>query len=238
MRQLIFRVPRGERIVAAAEARGGANLSVLEAKKGGLALDLVFVFVSNREVEGLMRDLKSVADLHIVLQLSGTLPLHPPTVRAAQQVLDIQPLSPIEVFLSGLQSIGAWTGFIGYAVIAAVIAWIGLYTNTSYLLVAAMLIAPLAGPATNTALTTARGDLHLFRRSLLRYVIALFIIAGAVALLSLIFGQQAVTSQMVDISSVSVLAILLPLIAGGAGALSLMQSDKLGLGRGGGDARP
>ena len=197
MRQLIFRVPRGEgeRVVAAAEARGGVNLSVLEAKKGGLDLDLIFVYVSNREVEGLMRELKSVADLHVVLQPSGTLPLHPPTGRAAQQVLDIQPLSPIEVFLSGLQSIGAWTGFIGYAVTAAVVAWIGLYTNTTYLLVSAMLIAPLAGPATNTALATARGDLHLFRRSLLRYVIALFIIAGAAALLSFIFGQQAVTSQ-------------------------------------------
>ena len=128
----MFRVPRGEgeRVVAAAEERGGMNLTVLEAKKGGHLLDLVFVYVSNREVEGLMRDLKSVADLHVVLQPSGTLPLHPPTGRAAQQVLDIQPLSPIEVFLSGLQSIGAWTGFLGYAAAASAVAWVGLYTNT------------------------------------------------------------------------------------------------------------
>ena len=92
-----------------------------------------------------------------------------------------------------------------------------------------MLIAPLAGPATNVALATARGDLHLFRRSLLRYVVALLIISGCSALLSLAFGQQAVTTQMVDISSVSVVAVLLPLVAGGAGALSLMQSDNSSL---------
>ena len=231
MRQLIFRVPRGEggRIIAAAEERGGVNLSTLEAKKGGQLLDLVFVYVSNREVESLMLEVKSIADLHVVLQPSGTLPLHPPTGRAAQQVLDIQPLSPLEVFLSGLQSIGSWTGFLGYAAAAAVVAWIGLYTNTTYLLVAAMLIAPLAGPATNVALATARGDMHLFRRSLLRYVVALLIISGLSALLSLVLGQRAVTTQMVDISSVSVVAILLPLVAGGAGALSLMQSDNSSL---------
>ena len=63
------------------------------------------------------------------------------------------------------------------------------------LLVAAMLIAPLAGPATNVALATARGDMHLFRRSLLRYVVALLIISGLSALLSLVLGQRAVTTQ-------------------------------------------
>ena len=52
MRQLRVRVPRGqgERVIAAAEARGGVN-TVLEAEKGGLLLDLVCVYVSNREVE-------------------------------------------------------------------------------------------------------------------------------------------------------------------------------------------
>ena len=42
MRQLIFRVPRGEgeRVVAVAEERGAMNLTVLEAKQGGHLLTI------------------------------------------------------------------------------------------------------------------------------------------------------------------------------------------------------
>ncbi len=147
--------------------------------------------------------------------------LKPPASEAAQQVKDVEHRSPIEVFLSGLQSVGSWKGFLGYAAAAGFVVWIGLFTNTSYLLVAAMLIAPFAGPAMNVAIATARGDRHLLQRSLLRYFAALAVTIVVAGALSLILQQEVTTSLMNATSTVSAVAVLLPLVAGAAGALNL-----------------
>jgi hypothetical protein len=132
------------------------------------------VHISNREVEGFLEQLQDLPKVHITLIPTGVMALQPPASEAAQQVVNVEERSPIEIFLSGLQSVGSWRGFLGYAAMAGVVVWIGLYTNTAYLLVAAMLIAPFAGPAMNTAIATARGDYQLLGRSLLRYFTALY----------------------------------------------------------------
>ncbi|WP_336231445.1 DUF389 domain-containing protein [Scytonema sp. PRP1] len=155
--------------------------------------------------------------------------LQPPADEAAQQVTDVAARSPIEVFLSGLQSVGSWKGFLGYAAAAGVVVWIGLFTNTSYLLVAAMLIAPFAGPAMNVALATARGDRHLLGRSLVRYFAALAVAIAVAAFLSFGLRQQVITEQMAATSTISAVAVLLPVVAGAAGALNLVQSERSSL---------
>jgi uncharacterized hydrophobic protein (TIGR00271 family) len=107
--------------------------------------------------------------------------------------------------------------------------WIGLFTNSSFLLIAAMLIAPLAGPAMNVAIATARGDKKLLKRSLFRYFSALSVLIAVTALLSLIMQQEIATPFMVANSQISSVAILLPLAAGAAGALNLVQSERSSL---------
>lgn len=99
----------------------------------------------------------------------------------------------------------------------------------AYLLVAAMLIAPFAGPAMNTAIATARGDYQLLGRSLLRYFTALLVTIVTTWLLSLILRQEIPTSLMVESSQISTVAVLLPLAAGAAGALNLVQSERSSL---------
>ncbi len=131
--------------------------------------------------------------------------------------------------MAGLQSVGSWKGFLGYAAAAGVVVWIGLYTNTSYLLVAAMLIAPFAGPAMNLAIATARGDITLLKRSLIRYFSALLVTILVALALSLILRQEIPTNQMVQTSELSSVALLLPLAAGAAGALNLVQSQRSSL---------
>jgi uncharacterized hydrophobic protein (TIGR00271 family) len=113
--------------------------------------------------------------------------------------------------------------------VAGVVVWIGLYTNTIYLLTAAMLIAPFAGPAMNVAIATARGDRQLLERSLLRYFVALSVTIAIAAVLSLLFRQSIATTQMVERSQISAVAVLLPLAAGAAGALNLVQSERSSL---------
>jgi uncharacterized membrane protein len=56
----------------------------------------------------------------------------------------------------------------------------------------------------------------LLGRSLVRYVAGLPLTIAMAALLSLIFGQRIATPLMVETSQVSVVAVLLPLVAGAA----------------------
>ncbi|BAY65634.1 hypothetical protein NIES22_57410 [Calothrix brevissima NIES-22] len=231
MRQLIIQVPHGcgQQVLDIAESHNGTNLSQIEAKSSDEAIDLVIVHLSNHKVGQFIEELQDLPKVHITLIPTGVLALKPPPEEAAQQVKDVEERSPIEVFLSSLQSVGSWRGFLGYAALAGVVVWIGLYTNTTYLLVAAMLIAPFAGPAMNTAIATARGDRQLLKRSLLRYFAALAVTIAIAWLLSLVLGQQIATSLMIERSQLSAVAVLLPLAAGAAGALNLMQSERSSL---------
>ena len=86
-------------------------------------------------------------------------------------------------------------GLIGYSFSAGIIVWIGLYTTTVYLLVAAMLIAPLAGPAMNAALATAAGKWPLLKTSLYRYFLAIGAGLASSLLMAVIFNQQVLTTN-------------------------------------------
>jgi len=231
MRQLLVQVPRGcgKTVLEIAKACDGTNLAQLEATGIDRSLDLVFVHISNSRVETLLEKLQDVPDLSFTLLPTGIMALHPPADAAPDQVTNVEERSPIEIFLSGLQSTGSWKGFLSYAAIAGVIVWIGLYTNTVYLLVAAMLLAPFAGPAMNTALATARGDRQLLQHSIIRYFAALSVTIATTALLSWILQQQIPTNLMIDSSQISTVSVLIPLAAGAAGALTLIQSDRSSL---------
>ncbi|MEW4448839.1 DUF389 domain-containing protein [Qipengyuania sp. JC766] len=190
---------------------------------------LLVLEVPNGRVEDIFARLEEVEPLRASFIPQGIMSLRPPADEAEQAMTDIQPRSPLEIFLGGLQSIGSWTGFLGYSAVAGVIVWVGLFTESVFLLVAAMLIAPFAGPAMTAALATARGDRRLLGRSLVRYVGALgtsIVIAFA---LSMVFDQQIATGLMVQTSQRSTVSFLLPLAAGVAGALNLAQSERSSL---------
>jgi uncharacterized hydrophobic protein (TIGR00271 family) len=231
MRQLIVRVPRGQgaQVVALAQAHKGSNLSSFEGEAEEGACDVVFVHVPNAKVEALLDELEGIPDLHLTLIPRGVITLRPPASQAPEQVVDVAHRSPIEIYLGGLQSVGSWTGFLGYAFAAGIVVWIGLFTNTVYLLTAAMLIAPFAGPAMNSALATARGDPALLGRSLARYFAALAVAILVAWALSWIMGQRIASEQMIATSMISSVTVLLPLVAGAAGALNLSQSDRSSL---------
>jgi uncharacterized hydrophobic protein (TIGR00271 family) len=230
MRQLRVLVPRGhgEDVLRIARDHQAVNLAAWEAAGDG-PLDAVMIHVSNHRVGDLLDRLGDLPDLRVTLLPQGVIALHPPAAEVADQAADVEPRSPIEVYLGALQSIGSWTGFLGYAAASGVIVWIGLYTNTIFLLVAAMLVAPYAGPAMVSAVGTARGDGRLLLRGLGRYAGGLAVATAVAALLSLLLGQQIATEQMVSITEISSTAVLLPLVAGAAGALNLTQSERSSL---------
>lgn len=231
MRQLLIQVPHGygKEVLAIAQAYDATNTARVEATGNNEPIDLVIVHISNQKVEEFLGDLESLPNLQVTLIPRGVIAMHPPADQAPQQVTDVKARSPIEIFLAGLQSVGSWKAFLGYAAAAGVVVWIGLYTNTSYLLVAAMLIAPFAGPAMNVAIATARGDVNLLKRTLLRYFAALAVTIVVAGMLSFLLQQEVVTSTMSDTSKISAVAVLLPLVAGAAGAINLVQSERSSL---------
>jgi uncharacterized membrane protein len=92
-----------------------------------------------------------------------------------------------------------------------------------------MLIAPFAGPAMNTAIATARGDWRLFGRSVIRYVAAIATTIIVSMALTFLIRPEIATDLVIDTSKISTVAVLLPLAAGAAGAIHLMQSEQSSL---------
>lgn len=232
MRQLVVSVPESEieRAVALADEHRARNVSIVAATGlDGGARKLMTAHLSNSRVGPFIGKVSELADAEVTLAPRGVITLHPPASEAPDQVKDVEMRSPIEIFLAGLQSIGSWRGFLSYAAASGFVVWIGLFTNTIYLLTAAMLIAPFAGPAMNLAIGTSRGDAVLMRRSAGRYFAALGVTIFIAMVMSLIMRQEIATTLMIDQSQVSSVALLLPLVAGAAGALNLLQSERSSL---------
>lgn len=228
MRQIFIQVPEGQGggVLALAEAHEGLNLACFPVTSDDGPAELVLVHVSNRQVEKLLGALADFPDARVTMAPQGLLAFSLATAEAPPQVTDVEDRSPIEIFLAGLQSIGSWRGFVGYGVVGGLLVWIGMFTNSLVTLVAAMLVSPFAGPAMTAAIASARGDRMLLGRSLLRYFAGLGIAVVVAGLASLIAGQEVVTPMMQDFANVSSAAVLLPLIAGAAGALNLVQSER------------
>lgn len=227
MRQLLLQVPRGrgDDVLAAAEGRERSNAVVIPARTREDERDLVLVHIPNDEVDRLLREVQSDLDIHATLVPRGMLTLSPPTDQPPEPLLDVSPRSPIEFLLFGLQSAGSWPTFLVYSAISGAVAWVGLYTGTVFLLTAAMLIAPFAAPAVNTAIGSASGRLGLLQHSVARYFAAIAAGAATAGVLAVVFGQEVPSELMIELGSLSVAHVLLPLLAGGAGALYLVQTD-------------
>jgi uncharacterized membrane protein len=231
MRQVEVLVDRGqaENVLTAAAGLEGTNPIHQEVESEGKAYDLVRLHLPNDQVGSFLEAMESHPEALINLLPHSIFPMRPPLADVAKRIRSVRHRSPIEIWLNGLQSIGSWKGFISYALAAAGVLWVGMFTNTIYLLVAAMLLAPFAGPAMNLAIATATGDMELLWRNLVRYLAALAITVGVTFSLSILMQQESASQTMIAVSQVSSIAVLLPLVAGAAGALNLIQAENSSL---------
>lgn len=224
MRQLIIKIPEGhkEEILKTVDEFKGKN--TIHLQNGNH--DIFYVFLPNQKVNDFLKRIDEYEEPEVNLIPRGVISMYPPASEAPDQVADVQPKSSLEIYLGGIQSVGSIFGLISYSFVAGVIVWIGLFTTVSYLLVAAMLVAPFAGPAMNAALGTAAGKKGLLKSSLGRYGLA--ILTGIVAsfLMTLLFPLKTLTPLMEQVSQVSKFAVLLPLVSGFAGALNICQSER------------
>ena len=231
MRQLLVQVPKrhGERIIELAEKYEPVNTSRFTVITPQGTQCVVILHIPNRAVGGLLDDLSVIPEGQITLDPHEILTMQPPDEQVADSIAEISRRSPIEVWLNGLQSIGSWKSFISYALAAGLVVWIALFTNTIYLLVAAMLIAPFGGPAMNASLASASGDGSLLRSSVVRYGAGLIVLILTTFVVSLVMQLEQVTSLMLDVGQLSAVAVLLPVVTGAIGALNLVESERSSL---------
>jgi uncharacterized membrane protein len=231
MRQLIVRVPagKGKPVVKKAQEWGALSATWWPSNTTDGGEETVSMVMENRSVGHLLEELGEMTELRALLYPHEVITFRPPASKAPEALRNLQARSPLEIYLLSIQSMGSLPSFLAYAGAGAVLAWIGFFTNSVYLLIAAMLIAPFAGPAMNIALATATGDRTLAQKALLRYglgILATTVVAGS---LSLAFQQTLVTDLMTGVGHVSAAAVLLPLVAGAAGAFNITQSDRTSL---------
>jgi uncharacterized membrane protein len=186
---------------------------------------LVIMHTSNGCVDDVLNDLREIDGTKVTFNPDDMLVFTPPYTETTTEVIDLDRRSPVEVYLDGLQSLGAWQGYLSYALGAAVVAWIAMFTGSIVPLIAAVLIAPFGGPAMNIALATARGSTDLLSESLSRYAVGLLAAIAVCALLSLVLQQSEVTNLMLGSTQVSSVSFLLPLVTGAIGAHNLFQSE-------------
>jgi uncharacterized membrane protein len=225
------KVPQGQgaHILQLAQKYDGENLVQLAAEDQERRWDFLVLQVANAKVGPLLAELEELPQTYTTLVPHDVVPTQPPAAKLASYIKDLSPRSPLEVWINGLQSMGSWSSYLSYAVAASIVVWIGMFANTIFLLVAAMLIAPFAGPAMNVAIATASGDWSLLWRNTVRYFAALGVTVAVTALLSILLRQGTATLTMVNISEVSSMTVLLPLVTGAAGALNLVQPERSSL---------
>ena len=231
MRQLMMWVPRdrGEEVRSLAIEAGATHTLRLPSDSEDGPSDLVVAHMPNGRFDRVLDAVAPIEDLRMVFNRDSVVLLEPPAGDLPDQVTDVSSRGPLEILVEGLQSLGGWPSFLTYSAVAGAIVWVGLVTDTIFLLTAAMLIAPYAAPAMTTALATARGDRHLLARSVGRYLASVATTTAVAALLTVVAGVSEVTNLMVDVADVSAVSVLLPVAAGVAGAMSFGRPDRTGI---------
>lgn len=228
MRQLSIQVEegRGREVLQAAADHEAVNVLQFEAHDGEKPVDAVVLHLENDRVEAFIEQLKGLSGLSLSLLPHEVQAFSTKEEATERQTQMARHRSPTEIYVRGLRSSGTWGSFLGYAVVAGALSWVGLFTNTIFLLVAAMLVAPFPSPAMNAAVATAQGDRRLLGHSLVRYGVALLIGALMAVVLSVLYQQQLVTDLMQAVSFISETSVILPLMAGVAGGVHVSTSEE------------
>jgi uncharacterized hydrophobic protein (TIGR00271 family) len=196
--------------------------------------DLIMCDVAREEASEVLSDLRdlgidragsiSVQSVHTAL--SGA-------ARAAERAAPGRPQDAVvweEVESQTSESTSLGGSFLLFMVLATLIAGVGIYTNSTVLIVGAMILGPDFGPVAGFSVATVRGEHARAGRSLLALVVG-FVVAIVVAYVVTLVLQDAgavpehfsgVQNTLVNaFASPGFFALYVALLAGVAGTLSL-----------------
>lgn len=229
--QVQVRSEQAERVLKVASDHDAFSpLSVPGEREGGEAWSVVFLHLPNDRVGEFVWALRDeVDDAQFVVFPFGVLPVQTPTNEIHPQIRNVAARSTLELVLGALQSVGSWKGLLLYACFSGIVAGYGLIVGTGYMLVAAMLIAPLGAPLMVVTIGIVVGDRRMVLRGAARFVSAVGVMVVSAAAMGWIHGLQAATALMETVTELSLWTAPVALVAGAAGAQSQIQSERSSL---------
>lgn len=108
-------------------------------------------------------------------------------------------------------------------ILAAIVVTIGFIKNSEAIVIGAMVIAPMLGPATSIAFSSIIGNFKLLWRSALTLSYAILLVIGISILFSFFFEVPIENREFTSRTVVSYSDIILALASGTAGALSFLN---------------
>ncbi len=111
-------LPKIEKIVLAMEASSFwySSVDVMNAEKV-----IITVQVSNRSLGELLDQLSELKEVEVFFFLMGIIGLTPANAKLQNQIADLEPRSPVEVFLQSIHSVDSWSNFLVFAVTGAIV---------------------------------------------------------------------------------------------------------------------
>jgi uncharacterized membrane protein len=230
MRQLHVQVPSESADAVADLARKYEAAGAVRTRgesPSGEARDLFVLAIENERLGQFCEELGERVEEAIFLFIpTGAVALETPLDTVRERTRHVSTRSALEIVLGTMQSVGSWRGMLTYAALSGVVGGYAVIFDLEFLLVAAMLIAPVGAPALVTVIGVAVGDLRLVGRGSLRFLVALLVLASAAVLLGLLYGMDVSTATMEQIASLSNWAALIAVVGGAAGAEAQVQSDR------------
>ena len=105
-------------------------------------------------------------------------------------------------------------------VLSTMLATVGLYLNSASVIIGAMLLAPLMAPIVSLSMGILRGDIKLFKNSIVKIVFGILIALLASALITRLFPYKPITDEMLARINPTLLDLAVAIISGIAAAYS------------------
>jgi uncharacterized hydrophobic protein (TIGR00271 family) len=112
------------------------------------------------------------------------------------------------------------TIYVVLMVLSTMLATVGLYLSSASVIIGAMLLAPLMAPIVSLAMGILRGNIELFRKSIGKIVIGVFIALLSSALITYLFPYKPITEEMLARLNPTLLDLAVAIISGIAAAYS------------------
>jgi uncharacterized hydrophobic protein (TIGR00271 family) len=110
--------------------------------------------------------------------------------------------------------------YLSLMVLSTMLAAAGLYLNSASVIIGAMLLAPLMAPIVSLSMGILRGDIGLFRKSIVKIIIGVCIALLSSVLITFLFPHKPVTDEMQARLNPTLLDLAVAIISGIAAASS------------------
>ena len=105
-------------------------------------------------------------------------------------------------------------------VLSTMLAAVGLYLDSASVIIGAMLLAPLMDPIVSLSMGILRGNISIFKNSIVKIVLGVFIALFSSALITFLFPHRPVTEEMLARMNPTLLDLGVAIISGIAAAYS------------------